>query len=575
MKSPSVYIESFGCQMNKLDTALVGSALAEAGFRLVDGVKEADVVLINTCSVRQHAEDRVLSHLGHLKHLKEHRPQVVVGVIGCMAQRLGAKLLEHEAVNLVCGPAQIPQIADLIRRALADSAKQAAVTEKIRQPVRPEDSSLDDFELAYGGKATVAVARLRGEGVSGVAGLRPARAEGVPPSNRGPEALATRGRDARDTQGPEALAMRGRDARDTQGQDALATEDKGKGSPTQNTALGNPKMPSPRRLPRSPHDATDTSSVTAADPRSVPGPAFVRVMRGCNYFCTYCVVPYVRGPEACRPPQAVLEQVKRLADAGIQQVTLLGQTVNSYKYQNGEKTYCLADLLDLAAQVPGIEWVRFVTSYPADEFYDQILQVMADSPKVCRYLHLPAQSGSDRILQAMNRHYTAAHYLELLERARALVPDIAVAGDFIVGFPGETDDDFQATVELTRRARYKNCFVFKYSPRPGTTADKRLADTISDEIKQRRNVELLAVQEQISAELNQAFLGRQVIVLVEGPSKKARVNPKDSENHPQLVARTSTDHIVVFYGPVSLAGRFAQVRITRTAPLTLFGELSS
>jgi tRNA-2-methylthio-N6-dimethylallyladenosine synthase len=460
MKSPSVFIESFGCQMNKLDTALVGSALAEAGFHLADSLKEAQVVLINTCSVRQHAEDRVLSHLGHLKHLKEHRPDLVVGVIGCMAQRLGDRLLEHAAVNIVCGPAQIPQIADLIRQALARNAKQVAITEKIRQPPQEEDGSLDVFELEHSG---------------------------------------------------------------SDGQ--------------------------------------------------VSGQAFVRVMRGCNYFCTYCVVPYVRGPEACRSPEAILEQVKKLAGAGIRQVTLLGQTVNSYKYKNGEKTYCLADLLDMASQVAGIEWVRFVTSYPADEFYEEILRVMAGSPKVCRYLHMPAQSGSDRILKAMNRQYTAAHYLELIEKARMVVPEIALAGDFIVGFPGETEDDFQATVDLTRRARYKNCFVFKYSPRPGTTADKRLADTIPDEVKQRRDVELLAVQEQISDELNQTFLGRHITVLVEGPSKKAHVNPTDGEDHPQLVGRTSTDHIVVFNGPFSLAGQFAQVRITRTSPLTLFGEL--
>ncbi|OHB68826.1 MAG: tRNA (N6-isopentenyl adenosine(37)-C2)-methylthiotransferase MiaB [Planctomycetes bacterium RBG_13_62_9] len=461
MKSLSVHIESFGCQMNKLDTALVGSALQEAGFHLTDSIQEADVVLINTCSVRQHAEDRVLSHLGHLKHLKEHRPDMVVGVIGCMAQRLGDKLLDHEAVSLVCGPAQIPQIADLIRQALAHNEKQLAVTERIRQPAQAGNGSLDSFELAH------------------------SRSDG-----------------------------------------------------------------------------------------QLPGQAFVRVMRGCNYFCTYCVVPYVRGPEACRSPEAILEQVRRLADSGIKQVTLLGQTVNSYKYRNGEKTYSLADLLDMTAQVAGIEWVRFVTSYPADEFYDEILQVMANSPKVCRYLHMPAQSGSDEVLRAMNRHYTAAHYLDLIDRARLVVPDIAVAGDFIVGFPGETEDDFQATVDLTCRARYKNCFVFKYSPRPGTTADKRLTDSVPDEVKQQRIVELLAVQEQISGELNQAFLGRQVTILVEGLSKKAHVNPKDGGDHPQLMGRTSADHIVVFNGPVSLAGQFAQVRITRTSPLTLFGELS-
>jgi tRNA-2-methylthio-N6-dimethylallyladenosine synthase len=461
--------------MNKLDTALVASALQNAGFRLTESIKDADVVVINTCSVRQHAEERVLSHLGHLKHLKAYRPELVVAVIGCMAQRLGGGLLQHEAVNIVCGPAQIPQLAALIGQALARcqrgqiplprsepaNAGQLAVTEKIRQPVPEGDAVLDNFERE--------------------------------------------------------------------------------------------------------HSAVDGH---------LPGQAFVRVMRGCNYFCAYCVVPYVRGPEACRPPQAILEQVRKLAGAGVRQVTLLGQTVNSYRYREGGKTYCLADLLDLTARVGGVEWVKFVTSYPADEFYEEILQVMAGSPKVCRYLHMPAQSGSDRILQAMNRRYTAAHYLELMAQARQIVPDIAVAGDFIVGLPGETEEDFQASVALVRQVRYKNCFVFKYSPRPGTTADRRLADTIPEEVKQRRNVELLAVQEQISGELNQASLGRQVAVLVEGPSKKAHVNPADSHNHPQLVGRTSADQIVVFNGPPMLAGRFAQVRITRTAPLTLFGELA-
>jgi tRNA-2-methylthio-N6-dimethylallyladenosine synthase len=458
--------------MNKLDTALVASALQEAGFHLTDSVKEADAVLINTCSVRQHAEQRVFSHLGHLKHLKEHKPEMVVAVIGCMAQRLGDKLLEHEAVNIVCGPAQIPQLAGLLRVAMtrvprgdtgderANPSKQVAVSERIRQPVVAGDATLDDFELA--------------------------------------------------------------------------------------------------------HSAADAQ---------IPGQAFVRVMRGCNYFCTYCVVPYVRGPEACRSPDAIREQVKRLADEGTRQVTLLGQTVNSYRYRNGEKTWCLADLLDMTARVEGIEWVKFVTSYPADASYEEILRAMAGSEKVCRYLHMPAQSGSDRILHAMKRRYTAAHYVELIEKARAIVPDIAVAGDFIVGFPSETEEDFQATVALVRQVRYRNCFVFKYSPRPGTSADRHLADTIPDEVKQERNATLLAVQEQISGEVNGAFLGQQMPVLVEGLSKKAHVNPADRENNPQLVGRTSTDQIVVFQGPPALAGRFAQVRITRTAPLTLFGTL--
>ena len=455
-------VKSFGCQMNKLDTALITSALEEAGFSLTESVKEADVVLINTCSVREHAEQRVLSHLGHLKHIKESRPDLVVGVIGCMAQRLGVKLFEHKAVNIVCGPAEIPQIKKLITEALKERKKSLAVTEKIRRKAPEEQSqALEEFESAYGIK---------------------------------------------------------------------------------------------------------DQSITAQ--------AFVRVMRGCNNFCSYCVVPYVRGPEISRPPEAIIEQIKKLSDHGVKQITLLGQTVNSYNYKQGEKTCSLADLLDAAGNIEGVEWLRFVTSYPSEEFFDEILHVMAGSPKVCEYLHMPAQSGSDRILHAMNRNYTAAMYLELLDRARAIVPDIAIAGDFIVGFPGESDGDFQATVDLIKKARYKNAFIFKYSPRPGTTSDKRLQDTVPAEVKQRRNVELLAVQEKISDELSRNFLGKQVKVLVEGLSKKPHLNSTEGGENPQLVARTATDYIVVFNGPVSLSGQFAKVKITKTSPLTLFGEIS-
>jgi len=447
--------------MNKLDTALITSALKEAGFGFTDSVKEADVVLINTCSVRQHAEQRVLSHLGHLKHVKESRPDLVVGVIGCMAQRLGDKLFEHEVVNLVCGPAEIPQIKQLITEALAEKKKTLAVTKKIRQKATDEQNqALEEFESAYG---------IKGE--------------------------------------------------------------------------------------------------------SIPAQAFVRIMRGCNNFCSYCVVPYVRGPEVSRPPEAIIEQIKKLADNGIKQVTLLGQTVNSYKYKVGRKTWLLADLLYAASDIDGIEWLRFVTSYPSEEFFDDIMQVMAGSPRVCDYLHMPAQSGSDKILQAMNRNYTAAWYLELLDRARAIVPGITIAGDFIVGFPGETDEDFQATADLVKKARYKNAFIFKYSPRPGTTADKRLQDSVDAEIKQRRIVELLAVQEKISDELSREFLGRKVKVLVEGLSKKPHKNAPEAGDAPQLIGRTSGDWIVVFNGPESLSGEFAEVKIESVSPLTLFGRL--
>ncbi len=460
MNAMKVFLQTYGCQMNKLDTALVSSALQKAGFSLTESEKEADVVLINTCSVREHAEQRVFSHLGHLKHMKETRPDMVVGVIGCMAQRLGDKLLEHKAVNIVCGPAQIPQIAELVTEALRQKKKTLAVTEKIRKTTEKQNETLEKFESAYG--------------------------------------------------------------------------------------IGD---------------------------EQIPGQAFVRAMCGCDNFCAYCIVPYVRGPAVCRPPRVIIEQIKKLTDQGVKQVTLLGQTVNSYKFKSGRRTYCLADLLAMASDIEGIEWVKFVTSYPSEEFFDEILQVMAGSPKVCSYLHLPAQSGSDKILRAMNRHYSSRWYLELLDRARAVVPDIAIAGDFIVGFPGETEDDFAATVVLVKKARYKNCFIFKYSPRPGTTAGKGLQDDVGAEVKQRRNIELLAVQEKVSGELSGHFLGKEVNVLVEGLSKKPHLNAADSRDNPQLVGRTATDYIVVFNGPESLAGRFVKAKITRTSPLTLFGEL--
>ena len=221
----------------------------------------------------------------------------------------------------------------------------------------------------------------------------------------------------------------------------------------------------------------------------------------------------------------------------------------------------------------GIEWVRFITSYPTD-LDDSILAAMAGNPKVCKYLHLPAQSGSDKILKAMNRTYTSGQYLELLTKAREMVPGIAIAGDFIVGFCGESDEDFEATVSLVQKARYKSCYIFKYSPRPGTTAEKRLEDDVPEDVKKARNTRLLEVQSLISEEDNGRLVGRRMRVLVEGPSKKAHLDKSSQDvDHKQLISRTGEDYIVVFNGPAQLAGQFAQVKITKASALTLFGEL--
>jgi tRNA-2-methylthio-N6-dimethylallyladenosine synthase len=455
-----IFIKSFGCQMNKLDTALVASALKKDGFGQTDTLADANVVLINTCSVRQHAEERVFSHLGHLKHARKSNPALVVAVIGCMAQRLGDELLDHDAVDIVCGPSQLDGLPDLIDQTLQHRAKHLAVSAKIREKVSDETTRLmEQFELG--------------------------------------------------------------------------------------------------------NDLTE---------EQLPAQAFVRAMRGCNKFCTYCVVPYVRGPEASRPPDVIIEQIKTLASQGVKLVTLLGQTINSYNYTDDGQTYGLADLLKMTSEINGIEWIRFITSYPAD-FDESILHTMAELPKVCSYLHIPAQSGSDKILKAMNRNYSTAQYLELLAKARQIVPDIAIAGDFIVGFPGETDDDFEATVDLLRKAEYKNSFIFKYSPRPGTNADKKLEDDISPEVKKQRNMRLLEVQNAISEKYNKRFIGQTVRVLVEGPSKKSHLDNTNNSEQPQMIGRTATDYIVVFTGPVALAGQFADVKITKTSALTLFGIL--
>ncbi|HUV41561.1 MAG TPA: tRNA (N6-isopentenyl adenosine(37)-C2)-methylthiotransferase MiaB [Sedimentisphaerales bacterium] len=462
MSIGTVHIRSFGCQMNKLDTELVTAALEQKGFAFTDQPQQADVVLINTCSVRRHAEERVLSLLGNLRHIKQSRPEMTVAVIGCMAQRLGAALLDRPEVDIVCGPAQIPQITELVTEVMNEKKKIAAVTDKIRNRSETQVQALEDFE-----------------------------------------------------------------------------------------------------------------SVADFGAKALPNQAYVRVMRGCNNFCSYCVVPFVRGPEVCRQPKAIIEQIRNLADQGVKTVTLLGQTVNSYKYVQGDRTYCLADLLAMASDIRAIKWLKFVTSYPQKEFFNEIMQAMADLPKVCSYLHLPAQSGSDKILKAMNRHYTAGEYLQLLDTARAIVPDLAAAGDFIVGFPGESEEDFQATVQLLKKANYKNAFIFKYSARPGTTAQKGQQDDAPEAVKKQRNNTLLGIQAEISGRLSSPFMGREVEVMVEGLSKKPHLNNAGNKNHPQLVGRTAGDYIVVFNGPVSLAGEFAKVKITKTFPLTLFGQLVS
>jgi len=310
----------------------------------------------------------------------------------------------------------------------------------------------------------------------------------------------------------------------------------------------------------------------APDVRPARHQALVRIMFGCDKFCAYCIVPSVRGPEQSRPAEEIEHEVRQLAGQGCREVTLLGQTVNSYRHRSGGRTVRLADLLARLHDVEGLARLRFVTNHPR-HMTQGLLEAVRDLPKVCPYLHVPAQSGSDRVLLRMKRGYTAGYYREMLDRIRQTVPEAAVTSDFIVGFCGETEEDFQGTVELVRQARFKNSFIFKYSQRPGTAAAGLYADDVPEPVKRRRNNELLALQNQIALEDNRVWLGRRAEILVEGPSKVSRKLGQEGDEV-QLVGRTRCDRIVVFAGPRHLAGQILEVRIVRADAFTLFGELS-
>lgn len=340
------------------------------------------------------------------------------------------------------------------------------------------------------------------------------------------------------------------------------------------------------------------------DPTMRPSPwqAYVRIMIGCDKFCTYCVVPSTRGPEQSRPPRDILREVELLATQGVKEITLLGQTVNSYRHTQDGQLFRMSDLLRLIHDVPGILRIKFVTNFPKDMSTD-LLEAMRDLPKVARYLHVPLQAGCDEVLKKMKRGYTVEDYREMVERIDRILPDCAISSDFIVGFCGESEESFQKSMDAVREFRFKNSFIFKYSPRPGTKAFELYADDIPEDVKKRRNNELLALQNAISAEDNQAFLGQTVEVLVEGPSKRGaksadsvilpgwhdgsavgdshademlyELSGADHIQGPaiQLCGRTKCDRIVVFDGNPRLAGTIAEVTIHDVTPTTLIGTI--
>ncbi len=313
------------------------------------------------------------------------------------------------------------------------------------------------------------------------------------------------------------------------------------------------------------------------DPTMRPSPwqAFVRIQIGCDKFCTYCIVPMVRGPEQGRHPDDILREARILADQGCREITLLGQTVNSYQHKDGSKTTRLADLLHQIHEIDGIQRLKFVTNYPKD-MSDDLLTAVRTLPKCSPYLHVPLQSGSDRMLKAMKRGYTVTEYREMMARIREQVPGHAVSSDFIVGFSGETENDFQQTIQLVEECRFKNSFIFKYSQRPGTRAANQLPDDVPHDVKRQRNNRLLEIQNRISEEDNLKFIGQGVEILVEGPSKSASRQEDPVELSPgpiQMTGRTHCDRIVVFQGNLRQAGQIMPITILDANAHTLFGAV--
>jgi tRNA-2-methylthio-N6-dimethylallyladenosine synthase len=432
--APRVYVETYGCQMNVADSDLIGSVLADAGYAVAARADDADVIVVNTCAVREKAEDRVIARASELGAVKRRGPQTVLAIVGCMAEHLKDGLAERApAVDVIAGPDSYRRLPELLARARA--ARTAPVV----------DLKLDKAETYEGLSGAVG-----GDGVSG----------------------------------------------------------------------------------------------------------FVTIQRGCDKFCTFCVVPFTRGRERGTPPREVLRQVRELADAGYREVVLLGQTVNSYRWDD----VTFAQLLRAVARVDGIARVRFTSPYPVD-FTDDVIAALAEEPKLCKYVHLPVQSGSDAVLDRMRRGYRIADYRAIVAALRRAMPDIALSTDLLTGFSGETDDDHRATLDLMRELRFDSAFMFAYSERDLTYAAKKLPDDVAPAVKQRRLAEIVALQEQISAEVFAAHVGRRERVLVHGPSKRDRA---------QLMGRTDGFKTVILPTGLGAIGELVEVTIERATMATLF-----
>jgi len=444
-------VETYGCQMNQHDSERMAGLLEQAGYDRTDDDRDADVIVINTCSVREKAEEKLYTRLGEIRVMGEETgAQPVVAVAGCVAQQEGDKLLSKsngQVIDVLLGTQSLKMLPMLV----AEARRQAS--ERIDAPR--------------------------------TSNLRP-------------------------------------------------------------------------RIDLNPYD--DVSFPLGVARRQDAHRAYVTIIEGCNEFCAFCVVPYTRGKERMRPVRDIVADVRHAADTGAREVQLLGQIVNHY--QAPDERCDFADLLARLNDVTGIERIRFASPHPR-HVSDRMIAALRDLPKVCRHLHLPVQSGSSRVLQVMRRRHTREDYLELLDRLRAAMPDIALSTDMIVGFPGETREDFEQTLSLTAAARYHSMFSFKYSPRPNTLALKRMPDDVGEEEKTRRIVELQALQRRIQGELFAASIGRVEPVLVDARSRRRAW---------ELSGRTSGNTVVNFPGEPSWVGDIVSVRITGANPNSLRGE---
>lgn len=433
-----LFIETYGCQMNVADSEVVASVMQMAGYEMTEEIQDADAIFVNTCSVRDNAEQKVLGRLQYFQSLKRKKKHLLVGVLGCMAERVKEDLIANHHVDLVAGPDSYMELPNLI-----------AAAENGEKVINVELSTQETYK-------DVMPLKLPGVHISG----------------------------------------------------------------------------------------------------------FVSIMRGCNNFCSYCIVPYTRGRERSREVNSILNEIRDMRDKGFKEVTLLGQNVNSYLYeQDGEQVNFSSLLEKVTLEAPNMR-IRFVTSHPKD-MSDETLHVIAKYPNICQYIHLPAQSGSSKILKVMNRKYTREWYLDRIAAIRRILPECAISTDLFCGFHSETEEDFQETLSLMREVGYDSAYLFKYSERPGTYAAKHLEDDVPEEVKVRRLQEMIDLQNKLSEESNLRDIGKVFEVLIEGYSKRSRE---------QLFGRTSQNKVVIFDKKNFHVGQFIRVKIQRASSATLFGE---